>query len=224
MSAEITGSAAMIEALLSGADPAPDSVDGTGEEIDDAMHPLLVAGLAAARRPAFRVWTEGIDPGVTALGDRAGSVLVLDEPTGERTLVGMSSEEVPLALAGAVDLGPRPVPDGPPVRLPPAAMAELIGRGQAHGHGLPPADADALGRRLEPGVRHWSVRCFGAEGQGGERRGDVEVVEGDGGIWRVRTADGVVELAPTSSTAVLRDLVALLGEPPAARGRGSSGV
>jgi hypothetical protein len=37
-------------------------------------------------------------------------------------------------------------------------------------------------------------------------------VEGeDAGIWGVRPADGLVELAPTTTTAVLRELVALLG-------------
>jgi hypothetical protein len=47
------------------------------------------------------------------------------------------------------------------------------------------------------------------------RRRNVEVVEGDGGIWRVRPADdGLVELAPTTTTAVVRELVALV-RPPA---------
>jgi hypothetical protein len=41
-------------------------------------------------------------------------------------------------------------------------------------------------------------------------RRNLEVLEGpDAGIWRVRPACDVVELAPTSSTAVLRELVAL---------------
>jgi hypothetical protein len=43
---------------------------------------------------------------------------------------------------------------------------------------------------------------------GGWRR-NLEVLEGEGGIWRVRPAGELVELAPTTTTAVVRELVAL---------------
>jgi hypothetical protein len=111
---------------------------------------------------------------------------------------------VEIALAAWLDLGPRPRPVEPAIRLDPGAMSVLIGRGQAHGHGLDPDVATGLQRRLEAGVGHWVVR-FEA---GGWRR-NLEVLEGDGGIWRVRPAGELVELAPTTTTAVLRELVAL---------------
>jgi hypothetical protein len=86
-------------------------------------------------------------------------------------------------------------------------MAILIGRRQAHGHGLPADRAAALQRRLDAGVRHWTVRV-----ERGGGRHDLEVVEGGGGIWRVRPAGpDLVELAPTTTTAVVRELVDLLG-------------
>ena len=154
--------------------------------------------------PTFRVWIDGIDPPTTVLGDGTACVLIVDVP-GERAELALAPEEVPVALTAALELGPRPVPDGPAVRLRPGAMAVLIGRGEAHGHGLEPDVASALQRRLDAGVRHWSVRL-----EAGGRRRNLEVVEGeDAGIWRVRPVDGLVELAPMTTTAVLRELVAL---------------
>ena len=47
--------------------------------------------------------------------------------------------------------------------------------------------------------------------RGGWRR-NLEVLEGDGGIWRVRPVEELVELAPTTSTAIVRELLALLTE------------
>jgi hypothetical protein len=96
-------------------------------------------------------------------------------------------------------------------------MAVLIGRRQAHGHGLPAGQATALQRRLDAGVRHWSVRLHA---HAGALRRNLEVLDGDRGIWRVRPAtDGTIELAPTTSTTVLRELVALCAAPYANRSR-----
>jgi hypothetical protein len=114
----------------------------------------------------------------------------------------VTADEAPVALIAQLGLGPRPAPDLPPVRLAPGAMAILIGRRQAHGHGLPADRAVALQRRLDAGVRHWAVQAA---------RRTLEVVDGGGGIWRVRAAGSdLVELSPTTTTAVVRDLVALL--------------
>jgi hypothetical protein len=114
--------------------------------------------------------------------------------------------DAPVAVVARLGLGPRPVPEQPSVRLAPEAMAVLIGRRQAHGHGLPAAVATALARRLDAGVRHWTLRL-----EAGARRRNLEVVEGEAGIWRVRPAgDGLVELEPATTTAVVRELIALL--------------
>ena len=91
-------------------------------------------------------------------------------------------------------------------------MATLIGHRRAHGHGLEPGVAASLQRRLDHGVRHWTVRIT----RGDERR-NLEVVDGPGGIWRVRPAGALVELAPSAGTEVLRELVALVGDREAAR-------
>ena len=64
-----------------------------------------------------------------------------------------------------------------------------------------------LQERLSAGVAHRTARLDRGEG---ELRRNVEVVDGPGGIWRVRPVDdGLVELAPTTSTDVLRALVRL---------------
>src|SRR5215218_3837138 len=107
---------------------------------------------------------------------------------------------MPVALTVwlGLGLGLRPVPALPAIRLHSGAMSVVIGRGQAHGHGLEPEAANELQRRLDAGARHWTV-CVQ---RGGWRR-NLEVLEGDGGIWRVRPAGELVELAPTSSTAVV---------------------
>jgi hypothetical protein len=156
-----------------------------------------------ARHAAFRVWTEGEARRAEVLGGDP-CLMVTDRPGGERAVQALASELVEIALAAWLDLGPRPRPVEPAIRLDPGPMAVLIGRGQAHGHGLDPDVATGLQRRLEAGVRHWVVR-FEA---GGWRR-NLEVLEGDGGIWHVRPVAELVELAPTTTTAVVRELVAL---------------
>jgi hypothetical protein len=149
---------------------------------------------------AFRVWIEGTAPAAAVRGDRHECVMETDgEP------VAIATERVPVALAVWLGLGPRPVPDHPAVRLAPGTMAVVIGRRKAHGHGLEPEVATDLQRRLDHGIRHWTI----AVQRGGWRR-NLEVVEGDGGIWRVRPAGELVELAPTSTTAVVRELIALV--------------
>jgi hypothetical protein len=187
---ELVGRASAVQALLDG-----------DETVDD---PALAAALSAARDPAFRVATIGVAPAATVLGDAAICVLMTDRPHDRRGLFALASEQAPVALAAWLGLGPRPVPDEPAIRLEPGTMAVLIGRGQAHGHGLDPDLATALQRRLDSGVRHWTVRV-----ECPAWRRNLEVLEGDGGIWRVRPADGLVELAPTTTTAVVRELVAL---------------
>jgi hypothetical protein len=189
-SGELTAPASVIQGLL----------DGTEEPGD----PALAAALAAARAPTSAVTTLGAAPYAEVRGDRDLCVLVTARAEGRRALLPLAAEQVPLALAVLLELGPRPVPAEPTVRLAPGAMAVLIGRRQAHGHGLDHEIATALQRRLEQGVRHWTVR-FEA---GGWRR-NLEVLEGDGGIWRVRPAGELVELAPTTTTDVVRELVAL---------------
>jgi hypothetical protein len=174
-----------------------------------------VQELVDAREAAFRIWTEGETRWAEVLGGDP-CLLVTDRPGGERALLELAPEHVPVALAAWLDLGPRPVPAEPAIRLDPGAMAILIGRRQAHGHGLDPEVATGLQRRLDAGARHWTLRFE----SGGWRR-NLELLEGAGGIWRVRPAGERVELAPTTTTAVVRELVALCdrarrGDRPAA--------
>ena len=169
-------------------DPASGQLVGPAGEIQAFLETDEAPG--AARRPAFRIWTEGAAPGASVLGGPDASVLVTDRPGGERALLPLATEQLPVALAVWLGLGPRPVPDEPAIRLDPGAMAVLIGRGQAHGHGLEPEVARDLQRRLEAGTRHWALRF-----QAGGWRRNLEVLEGDGGIWRVRSVGELVELA-----------------------------
>jgi hypothetical protein len=147
---------------------------------------------ALVREPAFRVWVEGLALGLTLLGGSDACALITQRPDGQRALAALDPELAAVALVAWLGLGPRPRPDGPPIQLEPGPMAQLIGRDE----------------RFER-ARHWSVR-FEA---GGWRR-NVEVVEGEAGIWRVRPGDdGLVELFPTTTTDVVRELVALLRAP-----------
>jgi hypothetical protein len=176
-------------------DPETGELVGTPAEIAELTDP----------DPAFRIWTEGALPRAAALGDGPVCVLVTDRPDGRRALLRAATGQLPVALAVWLGLGPRRVPAEPAIRLDPGAMSVLIGRGQAHGHGLEPDVAAGLQARLDAGVRHWTV-CFERPGW----RRNLEVLEGDRGIWRVRAADVLVELAPTTTTAVVRELVALV--------------
>ena len=158
----------------------------------------------AAREPAFRIWIEGDARRAEVLGDSTACMLVTDRPGGEHAVLTVAPAWIPAALAVWLDLGPRQRPTEPAVRLDPGAMAILIGRGQAHGHGIGPDVAAALQRRLDGGVRHWTVRV-----QCPAWRRNLEILEGDGGIWRLRPTDGAIELGPTTTTDVVRELVAL---------------
>jgi hypothetical protein len=189
---ELVGSASDVQALL----------DGDQYVEDEAV----AAAVAAAQAPTFRVWTEGFEPAASVLGDGALCVLVTERAGDQRALLPTQTAQLPVALVAWLGLGPRPAPGHPPIRLAPGAMAVVIGRTQAHGHDLEPAVANDLQERLDAGVRHWTLRFA----RGGWRR-NLEVLEGERGIWRIRPVDGdLVELAPTSTTAVVRELIALL--------------
>jgi hypothetical protein len=197
---ELVGPASAVQALL----------DGSATVDDDTV----AAALEAARAAAFRIWTEGFEPAAIVLGDGPLCVLVTERPDGERGLLPTTTARLPVALAAWLRLGPHPVPAHPPVRLPPGPMSVLIGRGEAHGHDLDRDLANDLQDRLDAGVRHWTVRF-----QRGEWRRNLEVVEGERGIWRIRPVGELVELAPTSTTAIVRELIALVAaasHPPAA--------
>lgn len=207
----VTGRAETVQSLLEAPGEAGTVLRDAGLAEHAARHPQLTRALAAARTPGYRVWTEGLDPEVTILGDAGAALAIFAAPSPDRTLLALTGAEAPLALVDATRLGPRPVPGHAPVRLAPGAMAILIGRRQAHGHGLALEQATELQDRLDAGVRHWSVRLARPNGRGGELRRNVEILDGQDGIWHLRpVGDTLVELAPTSSTAVLRELVELL--------------
>ena len=189
-SGELTGPASVVQGLL----------DGT----EEAGDPALAAALAAARAPSISITTLGAAPWAEVRGQGDLCVLVTEPAEGRRAVLPLAAEQVPLALAVLLELGPRPVPAEPAIRLAPGSMAVLIGRRQAHGHGLEADVAAALQRRLDGGVRHWTARV---ETPAWSR--NLEVLEGAGGIWRVRPAGTLVELAPTTTTAIVRELVAL---------------
>jgi hypothetical protein len=188
---ELVGSASAVQALLDG-----------DETVEDEA---VAAALAAAQAPTFRVWTEGFEPAATVLGDGPLCVLVTDRTEDEQAVLPTTTAQLPVALVAWLALGPRPRPEHPAIRLAPGEMAVVIGRAQAHGHGLEPDVANDLQQRLDAGVRHWTVRFA----RGGWRR-NLEVLEGDRGIWRLRPQAELVELAPTSTTAVVRELIALI--------------
>ncbi len=179
---ELVGPAGAIQALLDG-----------DELVDD---PAIDAALAAARDPGVRIAA----PGATVLGDATACLLLTERPGGQRALLAIAPEQVPVALAVWLGLQPRPVPSVPPVRLDPAALALRVAE------------------LLEAGARHWTVRV-----ECDAFRRNLEVVDGAAGIWRVRAADGLAELAPTSTTEVVRALIALVGAALASDADGRRG-
>jgi hypothetical protein len=188
---ELVGTPSDVQALLDG-----------DQFVDDEA---VAAALTAAQAPTFRVWTEGFEPAASVLGDGPLCVLVTARAEGRQALLPTTSAQLPVALVAWLGLDPRPVPGHPPIRLAPGPMAVVIGRAQAHGHDLEPDVANDLQERLDAGVRHWTVRFA----RGGWRR-NLEVLEGAQGIWRIRPEGEVVELAPTSTTAIVRELIALV--------------
>lgn len=198
-----TTSAAILQAMQDPSVPAEHVL----REAGDAAPSWLPDALAAARAPEFRIWTEGEAPPLTVHGRVDRSLLVI-EPDGA---LGVTVEEIPVALWGLLDLGVRPIAAVDPVSLPPGAMSEFMGRRQAHGHGLPTDQAEAWQQVLDGNMRHWSVRFSRPTASEREWRRNVEALDGDTCLARVRQlADGRVELAPTSSTALLRALIGVL--------------
>ena len=179
----------------------------TGELVGSAAD---VARALDAEEHDARLWIEGLPRATDIRVARAVALVAAERPDGRRGLLRVAAGEVPVVLVARLGLRPCPPPDHPPVVLEPGAMAQLLGTASAHGHGLAPELAAALQARLDRGIRHWSVRL---EARGGALRRNVEVVDGDGGIWRGRLVGDRVELAPTTSTEVLRAVVALARQP-----------
>ena len=71
--------------------------------------------------PAFRIWTEGIEPAATVLGDGPECVM----HAGPEPLP-IATERVPVALAVWAGLGPRPVLDHPAEASQRGASARLV--------------------------------------------------------------------------------------------------
>jgi hypothetical protein len=209
---EIRGPTAAVEGLLDEARAVDEAIAAAGLTEHAARYPLFGAAVAAARTSRFRIRTDGAAPATTVRGDACACLVVTEHARGRSTAIGVAAAEAPLALWTVVGLGPRPRPDGPPIVLSPGAMALMIGRGRVHGHGLDAAVAAALEQRLAAAPRHWAVQIAWQGLDGAERRRNLEVLEGEAaGIWRLRALDDErVEMAPTTSTAVLRDMIALV--------------
>lgn len=190
---------AVLEAVRDAAVPAEQVLQRAG----DAPPSWLPQGIAAARTPCFQLWTEGDTPPLTLYGGRDLSLLVV----ADRAALGLSLSEIPLALWGLLDLGPRRLPALDAVRLAPGPMSTFIGRRQAHGHGLPPEQASGWQQLLDQAVRHWTVRASRTRTEQEWRR-NLEVLDGEDWTARVRRlADGLIELTPTRSSELLRDLI-----------------
>ena len=67
------------------------------ESLDDAAVRWLGPTLAAARAPTFRIWTEGLEPAATVLGDGPLCLLVTDRPDGGQGLLPTTTHRPPTA-------------------------------------------------------------------------------------------------------------------------------
>lgn len=132
---------------------------------------------------------------------------------------------LPDALARLVELGPRPVPEGPPLRLAPGTLAHLLAAPYDH---TPVSDADprhgpgqdSRARQLLASVkRHWRIEARTTDQAGPGCARSVEALDTPDGIWRLFIDGGCVELRPTSATRLWRALTLL----PSAGEEGSDG-
>lgn len=190
----------------------------------DRPHPRLTASLAAIRDPVCRLRFEMVDQdgredagkGWIASGCAA---LLLDLPRGLRELVSLDPTFLPAGLARIVRLGPRPRRPGTVVELREAQFDELLAaeldvrRGAAAALG---ADAPAAGTQdwVELFVTApWSVwrveTAWSAPGGTSASRA-LRVADTQGGLLRIDTRLDTVAVAPTTPTAVWRELTLLL--------------
>ena len=208
------------EALVvaaAGRAPADDEVAAllarAGALVEGRPHRALDPGLGAILAPVCRLTLErGPRRARGWVGERHATVLV---PAGPELveLVPLPTRFVPDALARLNDLGPRAGREAAPrLRLAAGELAELLAGGQGPpGWRLAGEERRVAAQGLVDGLReHWRVEARWRPSPSSPGVRSLEVVDTDGGLWRVVPDGADVELWPASPTEAWRELTALL--------------
>jgi len=175
----------------------------------------VARAMAAVRNPScrFSVATRGLE----AQGwlDAGLAALLLPVEAGLLELTWVPAAFLPDVLARLVELGPRPIPDGPPLRLTPGSLAHLLAAPDDYAP-LPGADPsgsrgqESRARRLLASVtRHWRIEARTIADAGPGQPRSLEALDTPDGSWRLFADAGCVELRPTSPTRLWRLLTVL---------------
>lgn len=152
-------------------------------------HPVLADALAAMVAP--RLCTLELSYAGRSMQGWASydaSALLLPEredADGRRVLLARHPTLLPDVLARLADLGPRPHPEGAPVRYEDGAISGVL--------------------------RHWRLAARWTLDSGARGGSDLEVVDTEGGLWLLEPSDDGLPLAwPVTPTFVWRRIVRLV--------------
>lgn len=190
----------------------------------DRPHPKLTASLAAIRDPVCRLRFDMTDQdGHEEAGEgwiaSGCAALLLDLPRGLRELVSLNPTFLPAGLARIVRLGPRPRQPEASVELRAARFDELLAaepdvrRGAAEAlrvDGLAAGTHDWLELLVAAPWSVWKAETAWSAPGGTSASRALRVADTQGGLLRIDTRLDTVALAPTTPTAVWRELTLLL--------------
>lgn len=185
----------------------------------------VARALESVRNPCCRLSVSS--RGLVAQGwlDADVAALLIPRDAGLLELAWLPAAFLPDALARVVELEPRPVPEGPPLRLAPGTLAHLLAAPDDHTP-LPGADPrggpgpDNRARQVLASVkRHWRIDAHTMDEAGPGRARSLEVLDTPGGMWRLFVDGRSVELRPSSTTSLWRILTLV----PSAAEEGSDG-
>jgi hypothetical protein len=200
-----------------------------------APHPTLAEGLDAVAEPVCRLrirdhrryqdaWR--VDEGDGWIGEESAALL-LDLPDGLREFITVPVMFIPEALARVVEWVPRPVPPGPPLRVPSSVPEGLVSPDPASREqaayrltnataaATMPAGFEGSPRRaaeqLLAGLRrYWEAVMSWEPAPGAVAERALRVFDSDSGMWLVEPEAMEVTLRPVTPTALWRAAVLLL--------------
>lgn len=207
------------------------TLEAAGLLSDGQLLAPVARALDAVRNPSCRFSVSS--RGLAAQAEEAQgwldvdfAALLLPGDAGLLELAWVPAAFLPDALARLVELQPRPVPEGPPLRLTPGALAHLLAAPSDHAtppNGDPcggPGQDQRVRRLLASVTRHWRIEARTMTEGGPALPRSVEALDTPDGMWRLFVDRGCVELRPTSPTLLWRWLTLM---PFASEGVGGSG-
>lgn len=184
------------------------SATATDDVAEGARHPKVRAGLEAVAEPVcrLRVTMAGGERHAEHEGwlTRSAAALLLSSADGLFDFLTVAPELVPAALARMMRVGPRSVGQRAPVRVDEDALDGLLDPD-------PSARAEAFAAVTDTGASlavKIELVWDGADGEPDSR--GLVVLDGQGGLYAFRLAEGAGELVPVDGTFVWTALCALL--------------